>query len=105
MALSTKKSFADFIDNDTIHGETLNTPFRHPIDTDSGVTGTVIKENGVLYMQKCLRGELYYEPCDIYGDTDDSTTILAHSTDSWTLCDNAPTFKDNSLVTENNFDE
>ena len=93
------------MDNDKVHGEILNNTFQYPIDTDSGATGTVIEENGILYMQKCLRVELCYELCNIYGDIDDSTTILAHLTDSWSLCDNAPTFKDNPLVTDNNFNE
>ena len=29
-------------------------------------------------------------------------TILAHSTDTWSLCDNAPSFKDNLLVKNDN---
>lgn len=59
------------------------------MDSDSGATGTVIEEDGILYVQNCLHGEYYYESCEIYGDTDTSTTIVAHSTDTWSLYENA----------------
>ena len=32
-------------------------------------------------------GEFYYKSCDLYGDPSESTILLAHSTDVWTLCD------------------
>ena len=35
-------------------------------------------------------GEFYYKSCNLYGDTCESTTLLAHSTDVWTLCDIPP---------------
>ena len=88
-----------------IRAEIANNHFRHPIDSNSGTTGTVIEEDGVLYVQKCLYNELYYEPCNIHGDTYESTTILAHSTDSWFLCESAPSFKDNPMVKDGNFDK
>ena len=90
---------------DEVHGKQLNNNFRHPTDTNSGATGTVIEEDDVLYVQTGLCNELFYEPCNIYEDKDDLTIILAHSTDSWSLCDSAPTFKDNPMVIDNNFDE
>ena len=34
--------------------------------------------------------DFYYESCDLYGDIRESTTLLAHSTDVWTLCDIPP---------------
>ena len=72
---------------DPVHGETINNDFRQPIDSSSGATGTLIEEDGILYVQKCLHGDYYYESCEIYGDTDKSTTLMAHSTDTWSLCE------------------
>ena len=66
MAIGKEKSSTNLLDNDKIHGETLNTISQHPIDTDSGATGTAIKEDGVLYMQKFFRGKLYYKLYNIY---------------------------------------
>ena len=39
----------------------VNNIFRHPIDTDGNATGTVIKEDGILYVQKYLMNEFYYK--------------------------------------------
>ena len=48
----------------------------------------------------------YYESCGIYEDTDKSTTILAHSTDTWSLCNNVRSFKDNLMIkSDYKFDE
>ena len=81
---------SDLVPQDPVPGETINNDFRHPIDSNSGATGTLIEEDGILYVQKCLHGDYYYEPCEIYGDTDQSTTIMAHSTDTWSLCETPP---------------
>ena len=40
-------------------------------------------------------GEFYSKSCDLYGDTCESTALLAHSTDIWTLCDIPPDLPDN----------
>ena len=56
----------------------------------------------MMYVQKCLHGEYYYALSDIYRDTDKTTTILAHSTDTWLLCNNAPAFKENPLIKNDN---
>ena len=57
-------------------------------------------------MQKCLHGEYYYKSCEIYGDTYKSTTILAHSTDTWSLCNSAPPLKNTPISNvTNNFDQ
>ena len=77
-----------------------------PRDDHKGVTGTVFEEDVVIYAQKCLQDEFCYESYDIYGNTEESTTILAHSTDTWSLCDNAPSFKDNPMVkSDDEFDK
>ena len=49
-------------------------------------------------MQKCLHREYHYAPYDIYGNTEETTTILAHSTNTWSLCNNASLFNENSVV-------
>ena len=67
--------------------EIINNDFRLPINPDGRATGTIIEEDGSLYVQKCLMGEFYYKSCDLYSDPSESTTLLAHSTDVWTLCD------------------
>ena len=72
--------------------DVVHNTFRHPINTDGNATGTVIKD---LYVQKCLMNEFYYKSCDLYGDTEETTTILAHSTDTWNLCDIPPPLPDN----------
>ena len=83
--------------------ETINNTYQQPIDSDSGATGTLIKEDGVLYVQKCLHGEYYYESCGIYGDIDRSTTIMAQSMDTWSLYDtpDVPYDFDQWLLEEN----
>ena len=44
----------------------VNNDLRLPINTDGCAIGTVIEEEGVLYVQKCLMGECYYKSCDLY---------------------------------------
>ena len=103
MALEKKESTPCLPDD--VIAETINNTYRQPIDPDSRATGTVIEEDGVLYVQKCLHGEYYYESCETYGDTDTSTTIMAYSTDTWSLCDSA-TMEDNpNTHVDNDFDQ
>ena len=54
LALDMKES-SPCLTNDVIT-ETINNTYRQPIDSDSGATGTVIEEDGILYVQKCLHG-------------------------------------------------
>ena len=92
--------------DDSAHGETVNNGFRQQIDSSSGATGTILEKDGVLYVRKCLHCEYCYKSCEIYSDTDESTTISAHSTDSWSLYDSAPPLKDNPIsILDNNFDQ
>ena len=44
----------------TENGETINNTFRKPIDSETGATGTLIEDDGVLYVQKYLHGKYYY---------------------------------------------
>lgn len=87
LALDIRES-SPGLTNDMIT-KTINNTYRQPIDSDTGATGIVIEEDRILYIQKCLHGEYYYEPCEIYGDTDKTTTIMAHSTDTCSLCEQA----------------
>ena len=87
------------------HGEQINNSFRYPISNNWGVTGSIIEVDGVLYVHKCLHCEYYYESCEIYGDTDETTTVLAHSINLCSLCDSAPSFKDNPIVKSDDFNE
>ena len=90
---------------DEVYGEQINNNFWYLIDVHKGVTGSIFEEDGVIYVQKCLHGEYYCDSYDVYGDTDESTTILAHSTNTWTLCNTAPSFNDNHMVkNDNEFD-
>ena len=105
VALDERESPSDFINNEehpsidiSALGGQINNSFRQPFNSNSGSTGTVLEEDGVLYVQKCLHGEYYYESCKIYGHMEESTNILAHSTNAWTLCNTAPSFKEDPLV-------
>ena len=53
-----------------------------------------IEYERVLQVQYCHFGELYYKSYKIYGDdptkTDEATEKMANSSESWSLCDNAP---------------
>ena len=40
---------------------------------------------------------VYYKSYKIYGDPDESMTMMAHFTDAWLLCDNA-LFKDSPML-------
>ena len=77
--------------------EQINSEYSQLIDADNGVTGSIIEEDGIIYVQKCLHGEYCYAPYEIYGDKDETMTIPTHSTDTCSLCNNAPTFKENPL--------
>ena len=61
-----------------------------------------IEHDGVLFTQysNCHR-ELYYESCEIYGDdpseSEEAINRIANSSEVWTLCDNAPSFGDDSM--------
>ena len=81
-----------------IDGECLNNDFRIPIDQEQGVTGTTFEEDGRMFVQKCHYGEYCYVKYDTYGDVEDTTTRLPHSTDIWSLCDSAPPFVDSPSV-------
>ena len=85
------------VDDYAVLEEIINNHFRQPMDINLGATGTILEEDGILFVQKCLHGEYYYQSSEIYGDTDKSTTIMAHSTDIWSLCDSASSLKDNPI--------
>ena len=61
-----------------------------------------IEHEGVLHAQYCHYGELYYQSCEIYGDdpaeTEEAIDRMAHSSELWSLCDNAPSFQANSML-------
>ena len=91
---------------DVDHGEKINNDFCCQVDAHKGVTGTVFEEDRVIHVQKYLCGEYYYVPYDICGNTDETMDILAHSTDSWSLCKNAPLLNENPNVrSDEKFDE
>ena len=94
---SDQESSSCMINNESVLGETINNDFRQPIDSNNGATCTILEEDGVLYIQKCFYCEYYYESCEISGNTDKSTTLMTHSTDTWSLCDSTPSFKDNPI--------
>ena len=81
-------------DESTIYGETINNDFTVPVGTEDRATGVTIEYEGVLHAQYCHFGEIYYQSCEIYGDdpeeTDEAIEIMANSSESWSLCDNAP---------------
>ena len=64
-----------------------------------GATRVTIDHQGVLYAQYCHTtddchyGEFYYQSCEIYGDNSTKTKKaidrMAHSSEVWSLCDNA----------------
>ena len=46
--------------------EQINSKFCQPIDAENSVTGSIIEADEIMYVQKCLHGEYYYAPYDIY---------------------------------------
>ena len=89
-------------DDDNICGEPINNDFLQPIRQQEGATGAMYEHEGVLYAQYCQYGELYYQSCEIYGDdpteTEEAIDKMAHSSELWSLCDNAPSFQDNPML-------
>ena len=55
---------------------------EHPLKT-----GTVIKQNHYLYLERADDGEIFYDEVPIYEDIDRSINIIAQSTDHWTACE------------------
>ena len=88
-------------DDDNIHGKPINNDFLQPVGQQEGATGAMYEHEGVLYTQYWHYGELYYQSCEIYGDdpieTEEAIDRMAHSSKLWSLCDNAPSFRDNPM--------
>ena len=89
-------------DDATIYGETINNDFIAPVGTEDGATGMTIEHESILHAQYCHYGELYYQSCEIYGDnpikTKEAIDMMAHSSELWSLCDNAPLFQVNPML-------
>ena len=83
-------------DDATTYRKPINNEFIAPVGTEDGATGVTIEHEGILHAQYCFHGELYYQSCEIYGDdpakTKEAIDRMAHSSESWSLCDNAPSF-------------
>ena len=84
-------------DDANIYGETINNNFITPVSTEDGDTGVTIEHEGILHVQYCHYGELYYQLCAIYGDdpvkTEDAIGMMAHSSKLWSLCEMLLLFK------------
>ena len=63
----------DDVDESLIYKETINNNFTVPVGTKDGATGVTIEYDGVLHVQYCHFGEIYYQSCEIYGDDPDKT--------------------------------
>ena len=89
-------------DEATIYGEPIINEFIASVGQEDRATGVTIDHEGVLYAQYCHTtddchyGELYYQSCEIYRDdpaeTEEAIDRMAHSSEVWSLCDNAPSF-------------
>ena len=92
----------DDIDESVSYGETINNDFNAPVGTEDGATGVTIEYDGVLYAQYCHFGEIYYQTCAIYGDdpdeTDEAIEMMANSSESWSLCDDAPPLQGHPIL-------
>ena len=90
------------VDESVIYGETINNDFTLPVGTEDGATGVTIEYDGVLHAQYCHFGEIYYQSCEIYGDdpdeTDEAIEMMANSSESWSLCDNAFPLQGHSIL-------
>ena len=102
-AIQVEDVIDDTDDDDvTIYGETINDDFIAPVGTEDGATGVTIEYEGILHAQYCYYGELYYQLCEIYGNdhakTEEAIDMMAHSSELWSLCDNAPLLQVNPMV-------
>ena len=84
-------------DDATIYGEIINNK-----GTEDESTGVTIAHKGILHVQYCHYSELYYQSCEIYGDdpakTKEAIDMMAHSSELWSLCDNASSFQVNPML-------
>ena len=85
-----------------IYGESINNEFISPIGQEIGATGVTIEHEGVLYAQYSnYHRKLYYTSCKIYrndpAETEEAIDRIVHSSEIWTLCDNVPSFRDDSM--------
>ena len=83
-------------DDPTTYAEPIDNDFIASVGIEEGATGVTIEHEGILHAQYCHHGELYYRSCKIYGDdpaeTEKIIGMMAHSSELWSLCDNAPPF-------------
>ena len=80
------------VDNEPIHGETINNDFNPPTGFKEGATGLTIEMDNILHAQYChVSGDLYYQPIEVYGDdpatSEEAIEMMANATQSWSLCD------------------
>ena len=89
-------------DKQTSYGETINNDFNAQVGYEEGGTGVTIEYDGILETQYCHYKDIYYEPCEIYGDdpeaTDEAIEMMANSTRSWSLCDGTPPLQDHPIL-------
>ena len=62
----------------------------------------MFEQDRVAYIQYCFCGNPYYTLYVIYGGdhekTDEAMMRMAHPNKLWSLCDSAPSFKDNPIL-------
>ena len=102
-AIQVKDVIDDTNDDDaTIYGEPINNDFIALVGTEDGATGVTIEHEGILHTQYCHYGELQCQSCKIYGDdptkTEEAIDMVAHSSELWSLYDNAPPFQVNPML-------
>ena len=82
--------------------EIINNDFNTPVVYEEGDIGVTIKYDGVLHAQYCHCGDIYYQPCEIYGDdpdaTDEAIEIMTNSTKLYSLCDGAPPLQSHPIL-------
>ena len=89
-------------DDATIYGEPNNNEFLPPARQQDGAIGVTIEHEGVLYVQYCHYGDVYYQSSEIYGNDsakmEEAIDRMAHFSKLWSICVNAPSFQDFFLL-------
>ena len=75
------------------------------VDINPDSTGTIVEQDGVLYMERQLGDDVYYQPLDVYENPNKTIDFISEGSQYWTLCNDAPALNQQSnVIVDTEFD-